>query len=138
MSSEKDKTLLFFFPIESVKSKANEIRKASTYSFSSEDVDKMVKQKEKFQRHPVNYAMHKARLIKVIFLNHFCVHRIIQDPFFCKILWNDKVNNQLLIFLEFSQLTSDDGGSQKRSVMSFSEKKNKIKLMKWFLKKIVF
>ena len=86
MSSEKDKTLLFFFPIESVKSKANEIRKASTYSFSSEDVDKMVKQKEKFQRHPVNYAMHKARLIKVIFLNHFCVHRIIQDPFFCKIL----------------------------------------------------
>jgi len=50
--------------IESVKSKANEIRKASTYSFSSEDVDKMVKQKEKFQRHPVNYAMHKARLIK--------------------------------------------------------------------------
>ena len=45
----------------------NEIKKATGYSFSSEDVDKMVKQKEKFQKHPVNYAMHKARLIKVIF-----------------------------------------------------------------------
>ena len=61
------KKTLLFFPIESVKSKASEIRKATSYSFSSEDVDKMVKQKEKFQRHPVNYAMHKARLIKVSF-----------------------------------------------------------------------
>jgi len=50
--------------IESVKSKANEIKKALNFSFTSEDVDKMVSQKEKFQRHPVNYAMHKARLIK--------------------------------------------------------------------------
>lgn len=50
--------------IESIKSKVNEIKKATGYSFSSEDVDKMVKQKEKFQKHPVNYAMHKARLIK--------------------------------------------------------------------------
>jgi len=50
--------------IESVKSKASEIKKAMNFSFTSEDVDKMVAQKEKFQRNPVNYAMHKARLIK--------------------------------------------------------------------------
>ena len=30
----------------------------------SEDVDKIVAQKEKFHKHPVNYAMHKARLMK--------------------------------------------------------------------------
>ena len=51
--------------IESVKAKEKEIKKALNYSFTSEDVDKMVAQKEKFQRNPVNYAMHKARLIKV-------------------------------------------------------------------------
>merc|ERR1711881_278985 len=50
--------------IESVKAKEKEIKKALNYSFTSEDVDKMVAQKEKFQRNPVNYAMHKARLIK--------------------------------------------------------------------------
>jgi hypothetical protein len=30
----------------------------------SDDVDKMVAAKEKFSKHPVNYAMHKARLMK--------------------------------------------------------------------------
>merc|ERR1712223_2356434 len=50
--------------IESVKAKSKEIKQALNYSFTSEDVDKMVAQKEKFQRNPVNYAMHKARLIK--------------------------------------------------------------------------
>merc|ERR1711881_651517 len=50
--------------IESVKAKEKEIKKALNYSFTSEDVDKMVAQKEKFQRNPVNYAMRKARLIK--------------------------------------------------------------------------
>merc|ERR1712025_1010209 len=44
--------------------KSKEIKQALNYSFTSEDVDKMVAQKEKFQRNPVNYAMHKARLIK--------------------------------------------------------------------------
>merc|ERR1712083_1068497 len=37
---------------------------ALNFSFTSDDVDKMVAQKEKFQRNPVNYAMRKARLIK--------------------------------------------------------------------------
>lgn len=30
----------------------------------TDDVDKIVAQKEKFLKHPVNYAMHKARLMK--------------------------------------------------------------------------
>merc|ERR1712156_251860 len=50
--------------IESVKAKSKEIKQAMNYSFTSDDVDKMVAQKEKFQRNPVNYAMRKARLIK--------------------------------------------------------------------------
>jgi len=50
--------------IESVKTKAKEIKNAMSFSFTSDDVDKMVAQKEKFQRNPVNYAMRKARLIK--------------------------------------------------------------------------
>jgi len=50
--------------IESVKAKSKEIKQALNYSFTSDDVDKMVAQKEKFQRNPVNYAMRKARLIK--------------------------------------------------------------------------
>lgn len=50
--------------IESVKLKEKEIKKALNYSFTSDDVSKIVKQKEKFQRNPVNYAMYKARLIK--------------------------------------------------------------------------
>lgn len=50
--------------IEFVKTKEKEIKKALNYNFTSDDVDKIVAQKEKFQRHPTNYAMHKARLIK--------------------------------------------------------------------------
>ena len=50
--------------IESVKAKAKEIKQAMNYSYTSDDIDKIVSQKEKFQRHPVNYAMAKARLIK--------------------------------------------------------------------------
>jgi RNA polymerase-associated protein RTF1 len=50
--------------IEFVKSKTHEIKKAINYNYTSDDIDKIVASKEKFQRHPTNYAMHKARLIK--------------------------------------------------------------------------
>lgn len=50
--------------IEFVKSKASEIKKALNYNYTSADIDQIVAQKEKFQRHPINYAMYKARLIK--------------------------------------------------------------------------
>ena len=50
--------------IEFVKSKAKEIKQAVNYNYTSDDIDKIVAQKEKFQRNPINYAMTKARLIK--------------------------------------------------------------------------
>ena len=50
--------------LEFVREKGTEIKKSLSYEYSSEDVDKIVAQKEQFQRHPVNYAMYKARLLK--------------------------------------------------------------------------
>merc|ERR1712062_791559 len=50
--------------IEFVKAKAKEIKQAVNYNYTSDDIDKIVAQKEKFQRHPINYAMTKARLVK--------------------------------------------------------------------------
>ena len=50
--------------LEAVKAKTQDIKKAMNYAYTSDDIEKIVAQKEKFQSHPVNYAMHKARLIK--------------------------------------------------------------------------
>ncbi len=44
--------------------KAEEIRKAMNYEFSSADIDAILEKKEKFSKNPVNYAMTKARLMK--------------------------------------------------------------------------
>ena len=44
--------------------KAESIRKALTYRYSSADVDKILASKEKFSKHPHNYAMTKAKLQK--------------------------------------------------------------------------
>ena len=35
-----------------------------TYRFNSHDVDKILASKEKFSKHPHNYAMFKAKLMK--------------------------------------------------------------------------
>ena len=40
------------------------IQKALTYRYSSHDVDKILASKEKFSKHPHNYAMFKAKLMK--------------------------------------------------------------------------
>ena len=50
--------------LELVRNKTGEIKKAMSYEYTSEDVDKIVATKERFQKHPVNYAMYKARLLK--------------------------------------------------------------------------
>jgi RNA polymerase-associated protein RTF1 len=50
--------------LDFVKVKGSEIKKALSYEYTSDDVDKIVAQKGRFLRHPVNYAMHKARLMK--------------------------------------------------------------------------
>jgi len=50
--------------IQAVEERKTAIKKALTYRFSSYDVDKILAAKEKFSKHPHNYAMHKARLMK--------------------------------------------------------------------------
>ena len=45
-----------------VRSKQHEIKKAMSYEYTSEDIDKIVAQKERFHKHPKNYAMYKSRL----------------------------------------------------------------------------
>jgi len=44
--------------------KIQAIQKALTYRYSSYDVDKILASKEKFSKHPHNYAMFKAKLMK--------------------------------------------------------------------------
>jgi len=44
--------------------KVQAIQKALTYRYSSYDVDKILASKEKFSKHPHNYAMYKAKLMK--------------------------------------------------------------------------
>lgn len=50
--------------IQHCEDKAESIRKALTYRYSSADVDKILASKEKFSKHPHNYAMTKAKLQK--------------------------------------------------------------------------
>lgn len=49
---------------EYVRSKLADIRKAMAYEYTSEDIDKIVKEKERFHKHPRNYAMYKSRLTR--------------------------------------------------------------------------
>lgn len=42
----------------------NAIQKAMTYRFNSNDVDKILASKEKFIKHPKNYAMAKTKMLK--------------------------------------------------------------------------
>lgn len=49
---------------QAVEDKKMAIQKALTYRFSSYDVDKILASKEKFSKHPHNYAMRKAKLMK--------------------------------------------------------------------------
>ena len=50
--------------VQVIEEKSEAIRKALTYRFSSMDVDKILQSKEKFSKHPHNYAMTKAKLQK--------------------------------------------------------------------------
>jgi len=47
-----------------VEDKVTAIQKALTYRFSNYDVEKILASKEKFSKHPVNYAVRKAKLMK--------------------------------------------------------------------------
>ena len=55
---------MIFFEIQIVAEKEAAIQKALQYRFSSFDVDKILASKEKFSKHPHNYAMTKTKLLK--------------------------------------------------------------------------
>ena len=54
--------ILYYF--QHIAEKIQAIQKALTYRYSSHDVDKILASKEKFSKHPHNYAMFKAKLMK--------------------------------------------------------------------------
>jgi len=49
---------------EYVKSKEREIKNALIYKYTDQDVDRIVATKERFHKHPKNYAMFKSRLMR--------------------------------------------------------------------------
>ena len=44
-----------------VKSKQQEIKAGLAYKYTDQDIDKIVATKERFHKHPKNYAMFKSR-----------------------------------------------------------------------------
>lgn len=49
---------------DTVDSKVADIREAITYEFNEQDIDRIVKEKERFKQNPYNYAMRKTQLMK--------------------------------------------------------------------------
>ncbi|XP_043489038.1 RNA polymerase-associated protein RTF1 homolog [Polistes fuscatus] len=49
---------------DEVEQKLKDIREAVVYEFKEEDIEKIVKEKEKFKQAPYNYAMKKAQLMR--------------------------------------------------------------------------
>lgn len=50
--------------IDDIDSKMKDIKEALAYEFKEEDVEKIVKEKERFKKTPYNYAMKKTQLMK--------------------------------------------------------------------------
>uniref|UniRef100_A0A0A9W641 Plus3 domain-containing protein n=2 Tax=Lygus hesperus TaxID=30085 RepID=A0A0A9W641_LYGHE len=50
--------------VDHVENKVKDIKEAMVYQFKEEDVDKMLKEKERFKPNPHNYAMKKTQLMK--------------------------------------------------------------------------
>lgn len=49
---------------EEVEQKLKDIKEALVYEFKEEDIEKMVREKERFKQNPYNYAMKKAQLMR--------------------------------------------------------------------------
>lgn len=49
---------------DDVEKKIKDIKEALLYEFKEEDIERMVKEKEKFKANPFNYAMKKTQLMK--------------------------------------------------------------------------
>lgn len=50
--------------VEKWESKMRDIKEAISYEFKEEDIEKIVKEKERFKKNPFNYAMKKTQLMK--------------------------------------------------------------------------
>lgn len=50
--------------VEQLENKIKDIKEATSYEFKEEDVEKIVKEKERFKTTPYNYAMKKTQLMK--------------------------------------------------------------------------
>ncbi|XP_077299911.1 RNA polymerase-associated protein Rtf1 isoform X2 [Arctopsyche grandis] len=50
--------------LEHVQNKLRDIKEALSYEFKEEDVEKIIKEKDRFRAHPTNYAMKKSQLMK--------------------------------------------------------------------------
>lgn len=50
--------------VELIESKLQEIKEALVYEFKDEDVQKIIEEKNRFRKHPTNYAMKKTCLMK--------------------------------------------------------------------------
>ncbi len=50
--------------VEDMDNKVKDIKEAMTYEFKEEDIEKMVKEKERFKTTPYNFAMKKTQLMK--------------------------------------------------------------------------
>lgn len=50
--------------VEQLETKMRDIKEAASYEFKEEDVEKIVKEKERFKTTPYNYAMKKTQLMK--------------------------------------------------------------------------
>uniref|UniRef100_A0A0V0G5C4 Putative rna polymerase-associated protein rtf1 n=1 Tax=Triatoma dimidiata TaxID=72491 RepID=A0A0V0G5C4_TRIDM len=50
--------------VEHVEAKIKDIKEAMIYEFKEEDIEKMIKEKERFKTNPYNYAMKKTQLMK--------------------------------------------------------------------------
>ncbi|VDK59098.1 unnamed protein product [Anisakis simplex] len=71
--------------IDHVEKKEADIKKALNYRYTDEDIDKMVKEKARFKRGPLNYAIEKGQLMKMkvslSMLFHFLMYFVFQQSF---------------------------------------------------------
>ncbi|BES89706.1 unnamed protein product [Nesidiocoris tenuis] len=59
-----DKQGVFLPTVDHVESKIKDIKEAMIYQYKEEDIEKMLREKERFKVNPYNYAMKKTQLMK--------------------------------------------------------------------------
>ena len=57
---------IYFASHSQVEKKQKAIKEAQAFKFNDDSISKMVEEKEKFRKNPINYAMRKTRLQKML------------------------------------------------------------------------